>query len=187
MAHLTEKAIMESFVALLSEKSFDKITVTDIVERCQITRRTFYYHYADLYELTEALFRSETERAIANYEESGSWEESFIRDCRFVMENRRAVYHIFKSVHRAELEKYVDRIAAEVMSRFIDQQAAGLDVQARDKALICDFYRCALCGLLYQWLENGMKDEPEDAIHRLGVLFDGNIRRSLERSAGTTK
>lgn len=103
MAHLTENAIMGSFVKLLSEKPFDKITVTDIVEDCQITRRTFYYHYADLYELTKALFHTETERAIADYEETGSWEECFIRGCRFIMENRRAVYHIFKSVHRAEL------------------------------------------------------------------------------------
>lgn len=187
MAHLTEKAIMNSFVKLLSEKPFDKITVTDIVEDCQITRRTFYYHYADLYELTESLFRHETERAIADYEEIGSWEESFIRDCRFVVENKRAVYHIFKSAHRAELEKYVDKIASEVISRFIDRQAAGLDVQARDKQLVCAFYCHALSGLLYQWLEDGMKEDPEDAIHRLGILFDGNIRRSLERSAGTTK
>ncbi|MBS1402906.1 MAG: TetR/AcrR family transcriptional regulator [Oscillospiraceae bacterium] len=187
MAHLTEKAIMDSFVKLLSEKSFDKITVTDIVEDCQITRRTFYYHYADLYELTEALFRSETERAVSSYEETGSWEESFIRGCRFIMENKRAVYHIFKSAHRAELEKYVDRIAAEVMSRFLDRQAAGLDVQERDKQLVCDFYRCALSGLLYQWLDDSMKEDPEALIHRLGLLFDGNIRRSLERSAAQPK
>ena len=85
MAHLTENAIMGSFVKLLSEKPFDKITVTDIVEDCQITRRTFYYHYVDLYELTKALFHTETERAIADYEETGSWEECFIRGCRFIM------------------------------------------------------------------------------------------------------
>lgn len=186
MAHLTENAIMGSFVKLLSEKPFDKITVTDIVEDCQITRRTFYYHYADLYELTKALFHTETERAIADYEETGSWEECFIRGCRFIMENRRAVYHIFQSVHRAELEKYVDQIAAEVMSRYLDRQAAGLAVQTRDKQLICDFYRYALSGLLYQWLEDGMKQDPDALIHRLGILFDGNIRRSLERSAEQT-
>lgn len=185
MAHLTEKAIMDSFVKLLSERSFDKITVTDIVEDCQITRRTFYYHYADLYELTDALLRSETEKAIAEYEESGSWEESFSRSCRFVIENKRAVYHIFHSERRTEVEKHVDRIAEEVMSRYLDSQAGELNVQPRDRQLVCDFYRYALSGLLYQWLENGMKEEPAEAIHRLGVLFDGNIRRSLERSTAS--
>ena len=54
MAHLTEAAIQDTFLKLLSEQPFDKITVTQLVEECQITRRTFYYHYSDLFELTSS-------------------------------------------------------------------------------------------------------------------------------------
>ena len=62
MAHLTEAAIQDAFLKLLSEQPFDKITVTQLVEECQITRRTFYYHYSDLYELLDTILRRETER-----------------------------------------------------------------------------------------------------------------------------
>ena len=55
MAHLTEAAIQDTFLKLLSEQPFDKITVTQLVEECQITRRTFYYHYSDLYELLDTI------------------------------------------------------------------------------------------------------------------------------------
>ena len=48
MAQNTKKAIMNAFIELLNERSFEKITVTDIVNRCKINRNTFYYYYQDI-------------------------------------------------------------------------------------------------------------------------------------------
>ena len=83
MAHLTEAAIQDTFLKLLSEQPFDKITVTQLVDECQITRRTFYYHYSDLYELLDTILRRETERALDEFEATGSWEECMITASRF--------------------------------------------------------------------------------------------------------
>ena len=113
MAHLTEAAIQDAFLKLLSEQPFDKITVTQLVEECQITRRTFYYHYSDLYELLDIILRRETERALDEFETTGSWEECMITASRFAREHKRAVYHIYTSSHRLELEKHVDRISGK--------------------------------------------------------------------------
>ena len=85
MAHLTEAAIQDAFPKLLSEQPFDKITVTQLVEECQITRRTFYYHYSDLYELLDTILRRETERALDEFETTGSWEECMITASRFAI------------------------------------------------------------------------------------------------------
>ena len=41
---------------LVFEKNVRKLTVTDIVAECQITRPTFYYHFEDI----PALLRSMT-------------------------------------------------------------------------------------------------------------------------------
>ena len=38
------------------------------MDECQITRRTFYYHYSDLYELLDTILRRETERALDDVE-----------------------------------------------------------------------------------------------------------------------
>jgi len=43
----TEKLIKEAFISLLAEKSFADISISDIAERAQIGRGTFYKHYAD--------------------------------------------------------------------------------------------------------------------------------------------
>lgn len=47
----TKSSINEAFISLLSENSFDKITVQKICERAGVNRVTFYNHYEDKYDL----------------------------------------------------------------------------------------------------------------------------------------
>ena len=51
----TDKAILQAMVSLLKKKSFEKITVQDILEETPVTRATFYAHYHDKYELVEKM------------------------------------------------------------------------------------------------------------------------------------
>ena len=170
---MTEAAIQDTFLKLLSEQPFDKITVTQLVEECQITRRTFYYHYSDLFELLDIILRRETDRAVAEFEATGSWEECMITASRFAREHKRAVYHIYTSSHRLELERHVDRVSEEMMHSYVERQAKGLRVSEQDKKLVCDLYRFGITDIFYAWLENGMKEDLETQIHRLSLLFTG--------------
>ena len=48
----TRNLIKKTFAELISEKKqLDKITVTELVKRAQLTRSTFYTHYDNIYEV----------------------------------------------------------------------------------------------------------------------------------------
>lgn len=49
----TKKMLAETLKSLLQKKSLSKITVSEIVNACQINRKTFYYHFTDIYDLLE--------------------------------------------------------------------------------------------------------------------------------------
>lgn len=51
----SRKLIRQAFFELLKEKSFEKITVTDIVKRADINRSTFYAHYPDVMGVIEEI------------------------------------------------------------------------------------------------------------------------------------
>ena len=78
MALLTQKVIKEAFWKLLSEKSFSKITVKDIVEICGINRNSFYYHFQDIYDLLGYIFREEADATLEKYSVKGDWKEVFL-------------------------------------------------------------------------------------------------------------
>lgn len=57
----TKQAIVTAFLELLNEKSdIDKISITDITRRADISRSTFYFHYNGTYELVEEICDSFT-------------------------------------------------------------------------------------------------------------------------------
>lgn len=51
----TDKAIKQALIHLLKTKSFEKITVQDILDETPVTRSTFYKHFHDKYEIVERM------------------------------------------------------------------------------------------------------------------------------------
>lgn len=180
----TKKMIREAFIKMLNERPLSKITVKDIATACEINRNTFYYYYADVYELLSELFQTELQTVIDEYNDTLSWEESFIVAARFALENKTAIYHVYYSMQQEELVNYIYNVSGNVMIRYVEKMSEGISATTEDKKLIASFYQCALTEMVLRWISSGMKEEPETIIRRIGQLFDGNIERSLKRSAG---
>lgn len=51
----TDRDIVNAFLTLLDRKSFEKITVADIIGEARINRSTFYQHFQDKYAILEFL------------------------------------------------------------------------------------------------------------------------------------
>lgn len=51
----TKKAIREAFIALVEEKGYRHVSVSDITQRAMINRNTFYLHYMDKEDLITSL------------------------------------------------------------------------------------------------------------------------------------
>ena len=52
-SNITKKALADALKELMDTKPFQKISVSDICERCQMNRKSFYYHFKDKYEVLE--------------------------------------------------------------------------------------------------------------------------------------
>lgn len=61
----TEKAIVDAFLQLLSQKPFEEITVNEVCDLAVVRRATFYNHFADKYDL----FSCSLKHIKASYEE----------------------------------------------------------------------------------------------------------------------
>lgn len=57
MSKFTKQRIIDAFLCLLNQKSLDKLTVKDVIERAEVNRNTFYYYFEDIYDLLRAVFQ----------------------------------------------------------------------------------------------------------------------------------
>lgn len=178
MALRTKNAIRRSFIELLAERPFDKISVRDIAERSEVTRNTFYYYYTDIYALAEDVFESELSERVEGYE---SWQKAFLTATSFAAENKRMILHLHNSAHSDILARYYHKTILTTMLSYVHKEAEGLNVSESQIMALARFYTAALAGLTLEWIGSGMKGEPDSFIDDLGGMLDGNIRRSLER------
>ena len=183
MAQRTKNAIRQSFMELLAERPFDKITIGDIAQRSEITRNAFYYYYQDIYALVEDIFALELEQFTQKAASYTSWQDAFRTAITFALDNRRAVLHIYQSSSREPLECYYRQTILSAITDFVHLMAEGLDVPEGKITALSRFYAAALAGLTSEWLRGGMTEDLAPFISDLGELLDGNIRQSLERCA----
>ena len=180
----TKKKIREEFIKILNERPLNKITVKDIASACEINRNTFYYYYTDIYAILSEIFQTELQIVIDEYNDTLSWEESFIVATKFSLQNKTAIYHVYNSMQKEELEDYLFNVSGNIMSRYVEKVSDGISASSGDKKLIASFYQCALTEMVLRWIASGMKEDPDTIIRRIGWLFDGHIALSLKRSAG---
>ena len=178
----TKNLIKQEFIKLLNKKSLHNITVTEIAKQCKIERKTFYYHYENLPQLVKEIFDEELEDVIKEFNETLSWEESFISATKFILENKKVVKHMYESDYKVELEKYIFSLSGEIMRKYIERVAKDTNAQEIDIKLIAYFYQCALSSSLIQWVATDMKTDAKVITRRLGELMDGNILEALKRS-----
>lgn len=83
----TKRALAAALKALMQEKSFDKISIGEICERCGMNRKSFYYHFEDKYDLVNWIFDTEFAEMAEKKSYKDSWE--VLQDIsRFLYEDR---------------------------------------------------------------------------------------------------
>lgn len=187
MAALTKMAIVKAFEELARVKNVDRITVKEITDKCQISRNTFYYHFKDIYDVLEEMLNQRVEQMIEtlelNMQSGNSVQDTRRAGMRYILDNRELFFSLYQSAGVQEVKMYLDKSSSVLGHYLIDRLSEGMNVSERDKDLIISFYQYAHAGMMAEWLEKGMKDDLEERMNRMDVLFEGDIVMALERSA----
>ena len=62
----TKQMLAEALIVLSNKKDFSKITISELVSYCNINRKTFYYHFTDIYDLLEWHLNNEVNFALTS-------------------------------------------------------------------------------------------------------------------------
>lgn len=171
----TKKAIAYTFKDLLREKPFNKITVNDIANKCDINRQTFYYHFQDIRDLIEWICIEEVDNILEKEDECEKWEDKFLLIFRIMEEEKIFVENIYYSVSVEVLRSNLYRLVYPIIYREILEKSKGKNLREEDKKFITDFYKYSFVSIVLNWIDKGMHENPELIIAKVSRLITGTI------------
>jgi len=96
---------------------------------------------------------------------------------------RKAILHIYRSVHREAFLNELDRIIYYGVTQYINTVTADLTLPAEDRELFIRFYKCTLTGIFLHWLNAGMEYDLSAPFMRICCLFDDAGKQAFLKSA----
>ena len=175
MAIRTNKAIIETFEEMLDEMPFEKITVSELAKRCEISPNTFYYHYEDIYDLLQKWFEINREKWLSN----SDWRQSFKDFLDYCKTNQKKIYHIYNSLSRDYLERMVFKYEKELITNYFDSIGMRNAVNQEKFDEYIDFVLFGLAGTFLKFIFNDMKEDTAEVVKSVGDLIDGYIAYSI--------
>lgn len=188
MSLTTKRALANSLKKLLSKRSFDKITVKDIVEDCGVNRQTFYYHFHDIYDLIEWIFQDEAEELVRNGLNYEDWSTGLTTLLQYLEENRALILNAYNSISHEVVANYVKKMLRPYAEHIVRKQAEAMDGPAVDEdvSLVTDIFTMAASGLVMEWIGGQML--PNDTVIRMDKFrqaISGSIQFMLHNLRDT--
>ena len=166
-----KRAIEASFLKLLDERPFEKITVKNIVDDCGLTRNTFYNYFEDTYDVVDGLLRALVCDVIDSDEAPDTLAAAMRPVMQFAREHPRAISHLYRSSKREELMLCFDKMFELMAARLCASSVRAGGLAAEDEALMVQSCRFLLSGFFEQWIAKGMEESLEQTLARLEIVL----------------
>ena len=175
----TKELLTDTFWELLEEKAYSKITVNDIVSRCDVNRNTFYYHFQDIYELAEWVCIEDGKQALKDKKTYDTWQEGMSQVFEAVIENKPFIMNIYHSVSKEKIENYLYKLSYQLIADVVEEKCVGDNIPEEGKQFIADFYKYGFVGIMLNWIDRGMKEDYQRIVEQLSKTLRGNIANSI--------
>jgi AcrR family transcriptional regulator len=162
---------MNTFIDLLTEKGFEKITINDIAERANINRGTVYLHYADKFDLLDKCIGDYVDQLLNH---CGSSNDFTLNPDAFghvfeYLEKDFSIYHLLLSnegvgFFRNRLYEAIAKTLSQLLSFRPENSAFSNDTAIH-------FLASGFIGVLEWWISSSMPCTVKEVTERLMFLL----------------
>lgn len=177
-SNITRLALADSLKALMKKKRLDKISVSDIVAHCGLTRQAFYYHFKDKYDLVNWIYYTETLPFMSSFDEMEHWTSGLCALCRYMKEHRRFYGSALQIQGPDSLQECIHEYIKNISIAMVEANT-GQSFDHEKYDFTVDFFASAFVSLLVRWASKGMKEEPDAYIAQISAIFDGSLFSEL--------
>ena len=159
----TQKMLLDAFEELISEKTMEDISVSEICERSTVRRNTFYRHFSDKYTFIEFYLQSLTTRFMAEAQPESDLKEIDV----YAGHMHRALITFIEThqqsarstIGQTALMSTIDMVIVQISEGITLRLARDFDEKKCHPAMPAEFlgifYSAGMVHTLRWWLFNG--------------------------------
>lgn len=180
----SRRFIRQAFMELLKEKKIEKITVTDIVNRADINRSTFYAHYTDVRGLVEEIQSEFVERAMAVVKEMDFRDllhspVPFLQKLIEIANENRELYTI---VGKTALSmNQLEKIKVILVEKALDLSEIPQEIRTqRNFRIRLHFFVGGIINVYQQYLVGNLDVTTEEIVEEISTLIKSSSHTILD-------
>lgn len=176
----TQNALYMAFAALMREKPLSAITVSELAEKADIHRATFYSHYKDIEELYEQIKQAalfDIDQIFAPDPVQGknmNSDEMFGKLIGFIVENKEILRIFLVEESGRDFYKQLGDIIEATYLEVFWNETKNLDT-SENVRLFAKYHIQGCLAVISDWAKNDYKDSPESigaTLARIDAHFD---------------
>ena len=151
-SNITKQALASALKELVAERPFEKISVSDICDRCRMNRKSFYYHFRDKYDLANWIFDTEfielsqtnaTQVISENMAFDDRW-STLLSICRYFYDNRVFYRRILMVEGQNSLSSHFRELIAPMLRLRMEELLGLEDIPDMVYVFFADGFLCTM-------------------------------------------
>ena len=180
----TEHALAVVLKDMMSHQPLDTISVLELSKKCHISRKTFYYHYHDIYDLLTQVF---LEEKIPGAQSADSFRSLIEIVFNYYKANEAFINATLASAGKDLLSEFVYNIFYTSALRFIKKIDADNVLHPNSKKSIARFYAFGYGYSTVYYLSNYKVKTLNGLINSFNFIDADNFKKNVQKAINLEK
>ena len=168
----SRKIIQSTFLNMLIKDGFDEITVKKITEQADISRKTFYLHYLDKYDLLDTILNQELENLEEICEQKK--EKGFIEGTVIWFNYFDQHKDFFSALFKSQITvSFRNKLLDFMMNQF--RRKINNTTSEKDPEILIKFLSMAVLGIIESFVLDELNLSTDEIAKQVGELLINNI------------
>lgn len=181
----TRKKLSASLKQQMECKPLRKITVNDIISNCSLNRKTFYYHFEDIYALLKWSLEQDAFEIVRQFDLMADTEDALRFVLNYVESNAHILNCAYDSIGRDEMKRFFCDDFTQIILNLVEEaeKQNNLHLSEEVKCFICKFYTNAVAGTLVDWFHTNHEHmEKVSMVKKLSFMLRVSLPETMKKA-----
>lgn len=180
----TKQALADSLKKLMNQKPFSKITISELIKDCDVNRKTFYYHFEDIYGLLKWILEQETFEVLNQFDLLVDFQDAFEYVINYVAQNSFFLNCIYDSIGRDEMKRFLYHDFVGVVGMIIEdaEKQTNVKISEEYRSFLIELYTEGIAGMMINLFQHPKQYDKDKMIEYLAVVINTSIPAAVSKT-----